>query len=242
MTSGEAEEDLRQVVHEPIPPKGLNLNFPLSDAMRSCTRRPTTRHSSKSAGCGQRVAGGEIPGSPNLNRGDHGLQLELEVFLQPSATGEGTYLTWLLEGLQVDGDCCPCRAWVIALVIGSSSGCCAPCPTKWLSGSPPPMSKSSATSRCWCNCSSGTSCCRNCCPSERWATPSSRPEPPGPAVSVGDGLPGLVHRARVCRAGALGHQLPAPRPEERRPRLGFTLPRPIAMCCCRWPSAWSCRR
>ena len=35
MTSGEAEARSTEVVHEPIPPKGLNLNFPLSDAMQA---------------------------------------------------------------------------------------------------------------------------------------------------------------------------------------------------------------
>jgi glutamate/aspartate transport system substrate-binding protein len=33
--------DLQEVVHQPIPPKGLNLNFPCRRHARSSTRRPT---------------------------------------------------------------------------------------------------------------------------------------------------------------------------------------------------------
>ena len=44
-----------------------------------------------------------------------------EVFFQPSATGEGTYLTWLLEGLKWTVTLA-LSAWIIALVIGSIIG------------------------------------------------------------------------------------------------------------------------
>jgi glutamate/aspartate transport system substrate-binding protein len=47
MTSGEAEKIYAKWFLQPIPPKGLNLNFPLSDAVKTSTRRPTTRRSSK---------------------------------------------------------------------------------------------------------------------------------------------------------------------------------------------------
>jgi hypothetical protein len=47
MTSGEAEKIYAKWFLQPIPPKGLNLNFPLSEPSRSCTRHPTTRRSSK---------------------------------------------------------------------------------------------------------------------------------------------------------------------------------------------------
>ncbi len=44
-----------------------------------------------------------------------------EVFLQPSATGEGTYLTWLLEGLKWTVTL-SLSSWMIALIVGSVIG------------------------------------------------------------------------------------------------------------------------
>lgn len=54
------------------------------------------------------------------------------VFVQPSATGEGTYLTWLLEGLKWTVTL-SLSAWVIALVIGSIIGVLRTVPNRWLS-------------------------------------------------------------------------------------------------------------
>jgi glutamate/aspartate transport system permease protein len=47
---------------------------------------------------------------------------------------------------------------------------------------------------------------------------------PSPSSSVGDGVPGLLHQRAGLRAGALRHQRPAPRPEERGPGAGLHLP------------------
>ena len=54
-----------------------------------------------------------------------------EVFLQPSATGEGTYLTWLLEGLKWTVTL-SLSAWIIALLIGSIIGVLRTVPNRWL--------------------------------------------------------------------------------------------------------------
>ena len=56
-----------------------------------------------------------------------------QVFLQPSATGEGTYLTWLLEGLKWTVTL-SLGAWVIALLIGSIVGVLRTVPNRWLAG------------------------------------------------------------------------------------------------------------
>lgn len=56
-----------------------------------------------------------------------------QVFLQPSATGEGTYLTWLFEGLQWTV-MLSLNAWVIALIIGSIVGVLRTVPNRWLAG------------------------------------------------------------------------------------------------------------
>ncbi|HXE40166.1 MAG TPA: amino acid ABC transporter permease [Azonexus sp.] len=56
-----------------------------------------------------------------------------QVFLQPSATGEGTYLTWLFEGLQWTV-MLSLSAWGIALIIGSIIGVLRTVPNRWLSG------------------------------------------------------------------------------------------------------------
>jgi len=55
-----------------------------------------------------------------------------EIFVQPSATGEGTYLTWLLEGLKWTVTL-SLTAWVIALVVGSIIGVLRTVPNRWLS-------------------------------------------------------------------------------------------------------------
>ncbi len=54
-----------------------------------------------------------------------------KVFLQPSATGEGTYLTWLLEGLKWTVTL-SLSAWIIALLIGSIIGVLRTVPNRWL--------------------------------------------------------------------------------------------------------------
>lgn len=56
-----------------------------------------------------------------------------QVFLQPSATGEGSYLTWLLEGLQWTLTL-SLSAWLIALVVGSLVGVLRTVPNRWLAG------------------------------------------------------------------------------------------------------------
>lgn len=55
-----------------------------------------------------------------------------QIFLQPSATGEGTYLAWLLEGLKWTV-MLSLTAWVIALVVGSIVGVLRTVPNRWLS-------------------------------------------------------------------------------------------------------------
>ncbi len=54
-----------------------------------------------------------------------------QVFLQPSATGEGTYLAWLLEGLQWTVTL-SLTAWIIALIVGSIIGVLRTVPNRWL--------------------------------------------------------------------------------------------------------------
>ena len=54
-----------------------------------------------------------------------------KVFLQPSATGEGTYLAWLLQGLKWT-IALSLSAWLIALLIGSIVGVLRTVPNRWL--------------------------------------------------------------------------------------------------------------
>jgi len=44
MTSGEAEKIYQKWFMNPIPPKGLNLGFPLSEAVQKLYREPNDRH------------------------------------------------------------------------------------------------------------------------------------------------------------------------------------------------------
>jgi glutamate/aspartate transport system permease protein len=55
------------------------------------------------------------------------------VFLQPTASGDSTYLGWLLLGLQWTV-MLSLGAWVIALVVGSLVGVLRTVPNKWLRG------------------------------------------------------------------------------------------------------------
>jgi len=54
-----------------------------------------------------------------------------QVFLQPSATGEETYLAWLLEGLKWTVTL-SLTAWIIALIVGSIIGVLRTVPNRWL--------------------------------------------------------------------------------------------------------------
>lgn len=56
-----------------------------------------------------------------------------QIFLQPSATGEGSYLDWLFQGLQWTL-MLSLSAWVIALLIGSLIGVLRTVPNHWLAG------------------------------------------------------------------------------------------------------------
>lgn len=55
------------------------------------------------------------------------------IFLQPSATGEGTYLSWLLDGLQWTV-ALSLSAWLIALIVGAVVGVLRTVPNRWLAG------------------------------------------------------------------------------------------------------------
>lgn len=55
-----------------------------------------------------------------------------QVFVEPSATGEGTYLAWLLEGLQWTLTL-SLSSWFIALIVGSMIGVLRTVPNRWLS-------------------------------------------------------------------------------------------------------------
>jgi len=56
-----------------------------------------------------------------------------EVFLQPTVSGDDTYLGWLLTGLKWTVSL-SLSAWVIALVLGSIVGVLRTVPNRWLSG------------------------------------------------------------------------------------------------------------
>ena len=56
-----------------------------------------------------------------------------QIFLQPSATGEGSYIVWLLQGLQWTL-MLSLSSWVIALLVGSLVGVLRTVPNRWLSG------------------------------------------------------------------------------------------------------------
>lgn len=60
-------------------------------------------------------------------------QWNWDIFLQPSATGDDTYLGWMLSGLKMTITL-SLSAWLLALLIGSVIGVLRTVPNKWLSG------------------------------------------------------------------------------------------------------------
>ena len=93
-----------------------------------------------------------------------------------------------------------------------------------------PTSRCSATSRCWCRCSSGISSCRKSCRRRLgdWLK-GDLPEPDHAALRTVQpvgvhrrrALPGALHGVARRRAGARRHRVAAERPDERRPRDGL---------------------
>lgn len=59
-------------------------------------------------------------------------QWNWDIFLQPSATGDDTYLGWMFAGLKMTITL-SLSAWVLALLIGSVIGVLRTVPNKWLS-------------------------------------------------------------------------------------------------------------
>ncbi len=60
-------------------------------------------------------------------------QWNWDVFLQPSATGDDTYLGWMFAGLKMTLTL-SLSAWVIALLLGAVIGVLRTVPNKWLAG------------------------------------------------------------------------------------------------------------
>lgn len=60
-------------------------------------------------------------------------QWNWDIFLQPSATGDDTYLGWMFAGLKMTITL-SLSAWVLALLIGAVIGILRTVPNKWLSG------------------------------------------------------------------------------------------------------------
>ena len=77
------------------------------------------------------------------------------------------------------------------------------------------MSNSSATCRCWCSCSSGSSCCRNCCRAAAGLWLKQMPNAPFYTAAIGDRP---VHVGARRRAAARRHRLAAARAETGRDR------------------------
>ncbi|MCK7497046.1 MAG: hypothetical protein MZW92_43770 [Comamonadaceae bacterium] len=86
-----------------------------------------------------------------------------------------------------------------------------------------PGSSCSATSRCWCRCSSGTSCCPEFMPPlKRWMI---RHEPAYAQFVAAVLVPRLLHLGADRRAGARRHPVAAARPAHTPAwRSGLTLP------------------
>ena len=72
------------------------------------------------------------------------------------------YFTWIVTGFG-NTILIAVLAWAIAFPLGSAIGIARTADNRALRSAAPFTSTSSATSRCWCRCSSGTSWCPSCC-------------------------------------------------------------------------------
>ncbi|MEO5348423.1 MAG: glutamate/aspartate ABC transporter substrate-binding protein [Magnetococcus sp. YQC-3] len=104
MTSGEAEQIYGQWFTSPIPPKNLNLDFPLSEPMRALFRAPNDLSFDD-----------DSPAAPAV-QGKTGYHWNWSVLLSRAPSG-GTFLDWLLEGLQWTV-LLSLTAWIFALFLG----------------------------------------------------------------------------------------------------------------------------
>ena len=142
-TSGEGQKIYDKWFMQQIPPKGLNLNVPISAELKKSSpsrrtrriRTPTSNAASTAThamrpaiamaghcmGCATiSVTGTARPVNYNWNWG---------IFLEPSPKGTGTYLDMLLSGLVLTIETA-LLAWVIALVFGSIVGVMRTLPSK----------------------------------------------------------------------------------------------------------------
>nr|WP_227657541.1 glutamate/aspartate ABC transporter substrate-binding protein [Candidatus Magnetaquicoccus inordinatus] len=108
MLSGEAERIYNKWFTTPIPPKGLNLDFPLSEPMRLLYEDPNDisfdGDGQESHSAGSALAAGK------------GYQWNWQVLLSKTPSG-GTYLDWLWEGLRWTV-LLSLSSWCVALLLG----------------------------------------------------------------------------------------------------------------------------
>ncbi|MEO5331210.1 MAG: glutamate/aspartate ABC transporter substrate-binding protein [Magnetococcus sp. YQC-5] len=112
MISGEAEKAYVQWFMNPIPPKGLNLNFPLSEPMRQLFREPDDRSFDS--------PDETVAHAGAVAKSGQGYTWHWGVLLQ-QGPGGGTFLKWLLEGLFWTL-VLSLSAWIFALVLGIGLG------------------------------------------------------------------------------------------------------------------------
>ena len=197
MTSGEAEQLYKKWFLSPIPPKGLNLNLPAQRRHEAALQEPERQ----GAPVDERRREGDRPaGAPRRSGSRHvpmSYHWRWEVFLDPVPSGGGTYLGWMIAGLEMTV-AVSLTAWFIALVVGSLHGRAAdgpePAPVR---DRRPSTWRSSGTSRCSSSSSSGTSSSPSSSPG-RSATRSSSSNPLVQQFLASMLCLGLFTGARVC--------------------------------------------
>ncbi len=119
MTSGEAERIYAQWFTSPIPPKGLNLHFPISDAMKKLFLEPNDLSFDQDEP--------RQTGAPTPLRAT-GYHWDWDILFSPTPGG-GTYLHWLTTGLFWTV-LLSVSAWLLALLLGIPLGI-ARASTRW---------------------------------------------------------------------------------------------------------------
>jgi glutamate/aspartate transport system substrate-binding protein len=108
MLSGEAERIYNKWFTTPIPPKGLNLDFPLSEPMRLLFEDPNDISFDGDSA--------PNPSGATTAPSGKGYHWNWAVLLSATPSG-GTYLHWMLEGLQWTV-LLSLSAWCVALLLG----------------------------------------------------------------------------------------------------------------------------
>ncbi|KIM00182.1 Glutamate Aspartate periplasmic binding protein precursor GltI [Paramagnetospirillum magnetotacticum MS-1] len=116
MASGEVERIYAKWFQSPIPPRGINMAFPMSGQLKSLIKSPA-----------------DIPAEAFVRKETSGYRWNWGIYFEPVPSGTETYLSWLLWAL-VWTLAISLSAWALALVLGVVAGALRTVPDRRVAG------------------------------------------------------------------------------------------------------------